>query len=218
MRVQGQVYVAQGMSAEARQAFDRAITICEALGSRVELAYALYQRGALLRRGQKLDAARADWDRARALCEQTGAQALLWRIHAALGQLARAQRQDAEAAREFAAAHAIVADLSAAMRDEPFRENLARRAEALIPAEPRAVSRRALKATFGGLTERERAVAALIAQGRSNREIAEALVVSERTITTHINNIFTKLGFTSRAQVARWAGETGLIERSVGEF
>jgi DNA-binding CsgD family transcriptional regulator/tetratricopeptide (TPR) repeat protein len=215
-RVQGQLYAVQGQAAPARQAFDQAIAICEELGSRVELAYALYQRGALLRSRQKHESARADWTRARTLCEQTGAHALLWRIHAALGQLARAQHQDAEAAREFAAARTIVADLSADMHDESFREHLAQRVATLIPAEPRAVSRRTLKAAFGGLTERERAVAALIAQGRSNREIAEALVVSERTITTHISNIFTKLGFTSRAQVARWAGETGLIERSIG--
>jgi DNA-binding NarL/FixJ family response regulator len=53
-------------------------------------------------------------------------------------------------------------------------------------------------------------VAALIAQGKSNREIATALVVSERTVTTHISNIFSKLGFTSRAQVAAWASQRSL--------
>ena len=53
-------------------------------------------------------------------------------------------------------------------------------------------------------------MAALIAQGKSNRQIAEALVVSERTITTHVSNIFAKLDVSSRAQVATWAGEKGL--------
>jgi DNA-binding NarL/FixJ family response regulator len=96
------------------------------------------------------------------------------------------------------------------MRDALFRENLRQRATALIPAEPLVVSRRALKMEFDGLTERERAVAALIARGHSNRAIAEQLVVSERTITTHVSNILAKLGFTSRAQVARWAGEKGV--------
>ena len=51
---------------------------------------------------------------------------------------------------------------------------------------------------YGGLTERERMVAALIAQGNSNRAIAERLVVSKRTVTTHISNIFAKLGATNR--------------------
>ena len=107
-------------------------------------------------------------------------------------------------------ARTIVAQLAAEMRDESFRYHLLRRAAALIPAEPLALSRGATKAEFGGLTAREREVATLIAQGHSNREIAERLVVSERTVTTHVSNIFAKLGFTSRAQIATWVGEHGL--------
>lgn len=63
---------------------------------------------------------------------------------------------------------------------------------------------------FGGLTLREREVAALIAQGKSNGEIATELVVGKRTIETHIANILSKLGFTNRAQIVRWALENGL--------
>jgi DNA-binding NarL/FixJ family response regulator len=60
------------------------------------------------------------------------------------------------------------------------------------------------------LTQRERAVAALIARGKSNREIADSLVVAPRTIETHVHSILSKLGFTSRAQIAVWAAEKGL--------
>jgi DNA-binding CsgD family transcriptional regulator len=63
---------------------------------------------------------------------------------------------------------------------------------------------------FGGLTLREREVAALIAQGKSNREIVAELVVGKRTVETHIANILSKLGFTNRAQIVRWALEHGL--------
>jgi DNA-binding NarL/FixJ family response regulator len=66
------------------------------------------------------------------------------------------------------------------------------------------------KQDFGGLTPREREVAALVGQGMSNREIAEKLVVGERTIETHVSNIFNKLGFTARSQVRQWAKEKGL--------
>jgi DNA-binding NarL/FixJ family response regulator len=66
---------------------------------------------------------------------------------------------------------------------------------------------------YGGLTERERSVAALIAQGKSNREIAGQLVVSERTVESHVANILFKLGFTSRTQVAAWVVEVGLGKR-----
>ena len=54
------------------------------------------------------------------------------------------------------------------------------------------------------LTEREEQVAALVAQGRSNKEIAAELVLSHRTIGRHIERILAKLGFTSRTQIASW--------------
>jgi DNA-binding NarL/FixJ family response regulator len=54
------------------------------------------------------------------------------------------------------------------------------------------------------LTRREQQVAALIAQGMTNRRIAAELVLSPRTIDGHVDNILTKLGFSSRAQIAAW--------------
>jgi predicted ATPase/DNA-binding CsgD family transcriptional regulator len=56
-----------------------------------------------------------------------------------------------------------------------------------------------------GLTRREHEVAILIAQSKSNAEIAELLVVSKRTVETHITNILSKLNFSSRGQIAAWA-------------
>lgn len=61
----------------------------------------------------------------------------------------------------------------------------------------------------GVLTPREREVADLIGQGMSNRAIAEALVVSQRTAQGHVENILRKLGFTSRTQVAAWVAGRG---------
>ncbi|HEU5102864.1 MAG TPA: LuxR C-terminal-related transcriptional regulator, partial [Roseiflexaceae bacterium] len=66
----------------------------------------------------------------------------------------------------------------------------------------------------GNLTEREREVAALIVQGKSNGEIASALVLSKRTVEKHIANILSKLGLTSRTQIVRWAIEHGLTQAS----
>jgi predicted ATPase/DNA-binding CsgD family transcriptional regulator len=62
------------------------------------------------------------------------------------------------------------------------------------------------------LTQRENEVAALIARGMSNGEIAEALVLSKRTVEKHMANIRSKLAFTERAQIVRWAIETGLVD------
>ena len=55
------------------------------------------------------------------------------------------------------------------------------------------------------LTPREYEVAVLLAEGLSNREIAERLVITEATVEVHVKHIFSKLDFRSRAQVAVWA-------------
>ncbi|WP_431773219.1 response regulator [Streptomyces cucumeris] len=62
----------------------------------------------------------------------------------------------------------------------------------------------------GTLTEREREVLALIADGRSNREIARALVLSEKTVKTHVSNILMKLDLADRTQAALWAVRHGI--------
>jgi len=62
----------------------------------------------------------------------------------------------------------------------------------------------------GGLSRREIDVAILVAQGCTNREVAEHLVISEWTVDTHVRHILTKLNFRSRTQVAAWATEQGL--------
>jgi DNA-binding NarL/FixJ family response regulator len=61
-----------------------------------------------------------------------------------------------------------------------------------------------------GLTSREEEVLAHIATGLTNREIAERLVVSEKTVATHVSHILTKLGLPSRAAATAYAYEHGL--------
>jgi DNA-binding CsgD family transcriptional regulator len=59
------------------------------------------------------------------------------------------------------------------------------------------------------LSPREHEVALLVAGGRTNRQMAEELVVSEATASKHIENILSKLGFSSRAEIASWSSSIG---------
>ena len=63
------------------------------------------------------------------------------------------------------------------------------------------------------LTERELEVTRLVARGRSNHEIAQALVISEKTVKTHVSNILSKLHLDDRTQLAIYAIKRGLVDQ-----
>lgn len=75
----------------------------------------------------------------------------------------------------------------------------------------RAAQTAATAPSIDRLTRRELEVAVLIAQGLTNRQIADELVIAQRTAETHVERILGKLGFASRAAVAAWVVEHGLL-------
>ncbi|WP_214414078.1 ATP-binding protein [Sphaerisporangium fuscum] len=79
--------------------------------------------------------------------------------------------------------------------------------EALAYALQEERPRQAVKEAAAPLTRREKEIAELVAQGKTNKEIAASLVIAQRTAEGHIEHILTKLGFTSRVQIAMWVGE-----------
>jgi predicted ATPase/DNA-binding NarL/FixJ family response regulator len=108
---------------------------------------------------------------------------------------------------------AAVARARAALGEASFSAHLARGqamptaravAQALQEPAPEAADRPP-DVTLARLSPREREVAGLIARGLSNKEIAARMVISARTVETHVQHIMDKLGCTSRAQIAAWA-------------
>ena len=98
----------------------------------------------------------------------------------------------------------VDAALRAAVRDEVF----------LDAAVTRRLTQemRAPRTGLGVLTAREKEVLILIAEGRSNKDIARHLVISERTARTHVSHLLTKMGLTSRTQAALLAVKEGLVQ------
>jgi DNA-binding NarL/FixJ family response regulator len=77
--------------------------------------------------------------------------------------------------------------------------------ETLVPEEPPA------GVPLSRLTPREQEIAALVAQGLTNRQMSTELSISERTAANHVAKILSKLGLRSRAQIAAWATERNLL-------
>jgi DNA-binding NarL/FixJ family response regulator len=168
--------------------------------------------GALSRREEAIQA--LEEARLGALARQE--RPLLWQVHRALGREHQRLKQEDLAQRNFTLARGVIASLAKTIDDAYLREQFARAALTTLPREKSVSVGRAAKQTFGGLTEREREVVTLIAQSKSNREIADALVVTKRTIETHINNIQYKLNLASRTQLVVWAVEKGLATHEPG--
>ena len=87
--------------------------------------------------------------------------------------------------------------------------SVTRKLIAAFAAQP--TPRRATPQALNELTDREREVMTLVAAGRSNDEIAEALVITPATAKTHVSRVMAKLGARDRAQVVVLAYETGLV-------
>lgn len=171
----------------------------------------LLLHGRVLAALQRNDEAEATLLEARTVAEAQSAQSLTWQIHVALGRLYHSCLRRRDAAQAYASARQMVEHLAAAISDAGLAAAFLRQATARMPRAAPPSPRRAAQQAVDGLTEREREVAILVAQGKTNREIAAALVLTERTIKAHVGNILGKLGLSSRTQIVAWAIEKGLL-------
>ncbi|MEJ2710978.1 MAG: AAA family ATPase [Anaerolineales bacterium] len=169
-------------------------------------------RGEILRRLDQTEQAQAIMQSTLDLYREQSVQMGQWRIHLALGKLFQAAANHEQAGAAFRTARAQIEELASTLSDDELRENFRRRAFAMFPEIKPLTPRQTAKQEFGGLTRRERQVAAVVALGLSNQEIADELVVSIKTVEAHVTHILSKLGFSSRAQIAAWAVDKGLAQ------
>jgi len=167
-------------------------------------------RGEALSALGRYEEAERTLEMARVEATRQGARPVLWRVEAALGHVHRAQRKRLEARRAFDTARALADELAEKVPDPDLRARFLEGLDAMIPSAPAASAGRAAKEALGGLTQRERDVAELVAQGKANRLIARELGIGERTVEGYVASALGKLGFTSRTQLAAWAVEKGI--------
>jgi DNA-binding NarL/FixJ family response regulator len=186
------VLLGTGQVDEAAAAADELASVAAAFGCRVLEALAHYAAGSsLLAQDRPADA----------VPRLRKAQAA-WHGLSARYEAARCRLQLGRALRMLADEESAVAQLAAALRtfEEVGATPAARETSALLtPSTP------------GGLTEREIEVLRLVAAGRTNPQIAETLVLSEKTVARHLSNIFTKLEVSSRTAAAAFAFEQRLV-------
>lgn len=189
-----EILLAEGDVPASRIAAEELHRMAEALGAPMLAAYASHATGAVL------------------LAEGSPS--------AALPHLRRAwaEWQDLDVPYEAAHARAVLALAYGALGDS---DNAAMELDAALwvfrklGAKPDVVRIEARLSTrpelAGGLSAREIEVLRLVATGKSNRVIADELIVSERTIDRHVSNIFSKLGLSSRAAATAYAYEHNLV-------
>ena len=208
-RVWGELALAQGEAARALAIAEQLIV--SAPGDMQQpIPHLLALKGEALIALKRLEEAVEVLENAKQGAEQRQAPSILWRIHRSLGRVYHLLKREDAAQREWSAARDIITRLAATIDETALREHFSRTALTSLPQAKPLSSEALISSKYGGLSAREREVAALVAQGRTNREIADSLVVSERTAEAHVSNILGKLGFTTRSQIAAWAVEKGL--------
>jgi non-specific serine/threonine protein kinase len=220
-----------GDLAGAEEHSQRALATARAAGDQWSVAQFLEQLALIALRRNDFEAATRWFSDALPVLLETGHEELLAYGLKGVAMLAHQRAQHSRAARLAAAAQAlseahglaicplrestyahILSQLAEVRRADPAVERAWYEGRRMAPADAvdYAAARRlpslpVRDAPHKGLSTREAEVAALIARGRTSREIAQTLVISEKTADSHADHIRTKLGLRSRAEIAAWA-------------
>jgi DNA-binding CsgD family transcriptional regulator len=194
--LEGRVRHAQGDPSAAEDAHHRALALCVEYGFAAVAAETLEQLASVAAAGESWSEAGRLYGAAAALREHTGSK--------------RAAPDEPAVAADLAAARTVLGeDEFEAVHTEGFALNLA--AAAAYASRTRGERKRP-SAGWESLTPTELQVVDLVAQGRTNAQIADKLFIAPGTVKIHVHHIFTKLGITRRAALATRATERRLTD------
>jgi non-specific serine/threonine protein kinase len=198
----GEVARRQGDHARAGGLWRESLAVFARLGERIGMAECLERLGV---------AAHAAGQADRAVRLLAGAVGLRAAVDAPLPPADQAHIEGVVAEARMRLGEATFARVWEEGRDRELGDLLAE--AAAVPHETGSESAPASEGPGGPLTAREQEVAALVARGMTNKQIAAELVIAPGTVRIHVERILGKLDFRSRAQVAAWAVERGLVSR-----
>jgi predicted ATPase/DNA-binding CsgD family transcriptional regulator len=201
----GQVALAQGDTLQAAAFFRKSAGLCLDLGSLELFCYCVVGLGGVALAEHHIERAAQLLGAAEGLRERAGLG--VWPVRRELEQRQATLLRDAYATRteELQAASDSGRSLNLELTTELALADTTARVPAARPAPI------AIESSGSQLTAREQEVADLIARGNTSKEIANALVITERTADTHAAHIRDKLGLRSRAEIAAWVVRTGLL-------
>jgi DNA-binding CsgD family transcriptional regulator len=145
----------------------------------------------------RLDAAAADLRTAASICDANGARGYAVQARVELAEVLSRRQAPGDLGQAAAALDAAAGEAEQ-LGMIPFTTRI---------EQLRAAAWRSTSAVSSLLSPRELEVARLVARGLTNKQIGEALFVSERTAENHVQHILVKLGFSSRSQIAAWSSE-----------
>ena len=200
---------AQGNEPLARAYLEEALILARQIGNHWLLAIILYERGEFDLKQQRLEIAEIAFREARDIASEGNTEYLalasygLARIAAAHGETLEARRQGQESLAALESmGHGKASEVRTWLDTLPGTP----------PASPQTTPSAQPSVSYpAGLTAREVEVLRLIAEGLTNVQIAERLIVSLHTVNAHVRSIFNKLDVTSRTAATRFAMEQGLL-------
>ena len=201
----GELALAQGKP-------DVALTIVEhllvSIPGNVEpqpVPHLLSLKGRTLLELRRLEEAAQVLEEAKRGAEQRQAPSILWRIHRSLGRVYHLLKRYEHSQREYMLARDIISKLAETIEQASVRIHFEQ--TALSTLTPEKAPRKTATEQYDGLTAREIEVLRCVARGLTDAQVAEQLIISHRTVHSHLNSIYSKLGITSRSAATRYAIE-----------